>query len=65
MAISTTELEALAGQWVAEDREGNVIAHATELDDLEQILIKKLGFSEDRLPAIRHVPEDGSTTFIL
>lgn len=65
MAIATTELEALANQWVAEDQEGRVIAHAPELDDLEEILIKKLGFQEDQLPAMRHIPEGGSTTFIL
>lgn len=65
MAITKTELEALEDQWVAEDREGRVIAHAAELDDLEQILTEKLGFSENHLPAIRHIPEDGSTTFIL
>jgi hypothetical protein len=65
MAIATTELEALAGQWVAEDQEGHVIAHASELEELERVLIKKLGFTDDRLPAMRHIPEDGSTTFIL
>ncbi len=65
MAVVTTELESLAGQWVAEDGEGRVIAHASGLEALEGILIKKMGISEDHLPAVRHIPEDGSATFIL
>ena len=65
MATTFSELETLAGQWVAEDDEGVPIAHAHTLVQLEEDLIGKFEFSEDNLPAIRRVPEDGATSFIL
>lgn len=65
MAVTTEELERLSGQWLAEDKDGRVVAHARTLAELEQILMTEKGYKEGTLPAIRRVPEDGSTTFIL
>jgi hypothetical protein len=64
MAVAT-ELDTLAGQWVAEGSDGGVIAHAKTLAELEHILVNEKRFKDNEFPAIRRIPEDGSTTFIL
>lgn len=68
MAVKTAsaaDLEHLAGEWVAEDAHGHVIAHAHGLPELERVLVTEKQFRENELPAIRRVPEDGQTTFVL
>jgi hypothetical protein len=63
MAVAI-DLRPYAGKWVAQTSEGEVVA-ADTLDGLEKELIEKHGYTEDRLPAIEHVPEDGSASFLL
>jgi hypothetical protein len=59
------DLRPFAGQWVAEDRDGEVIAADKSLAELESKLIKEHGFTKETLPAIRRVPESDSTIFVL
>ena len=64
-AATAAEIQELEGEWVAEDGQGHVVAHARTLPELERILVEEKRFREDRLPAIRRVPEDGQSAFIL
>lgn len=59
------DLRPFAGQWVAEDKDGNVIASDRSLPELESKLVREHGFSEKTLPPIRRVPESDSTIFVL
>ena len=63
MAVAI-DLRPYAGKWIAQTRDEEIVA-ADTLDALAKALIEKHGYSEDRLPAIEHVPEDGSASFLL
>jgi hypothetical protein len=51
--------------WEATDRDGNFIAEALTLDELDRILIEDLGYPEDQLPPCQRVPEAGNYILIL
>jgi hypothetical protein len=63
MAVAI-DLRPYVGQWIAQTRNGEIVA-ADTLDALVRKLIEKYGCTEDRLPAIEHVPEDIAATFLL
>jgi uncharacterized protein DUF5678 len=58
------DLRPYAGQWIAEDAYGEVIAASDSLTELERKLVEK-GYAEDKLPAIMRVPDDGSQSLLL
>jgi hypothetical protein len=58
------DLRPYAGQWIAEDANGELIAASSSLAELEQKLIEK-GFAEERFPAIMRVPDNGSQSLLL
>jgi len=62
---TAVDLRRYAGQWIAQDKRGVVIAAANSLDALERKLIEDFGYKENRLPAMMRVPEDGTATLLL
>jgi hypothetical protein len=62
---TAVDLRRYAGQWIAQDKRGVVIAAAHSLTALERKLIQEFGYKENDLPAIMRVPEDGTATLLL
>lgn len=52
------------GKWIAQTDKGEIVA-ADSLAALAVKLLEEHGYAEDRLPAIEHVPEDLTATFLL
>jgi hypothetical protein len=61
---TAVDTRAYAGQWVAQDKEGDIIAVAPDLEQLEKALLAA-GFSEGKFPAIMRIPDKGSDSLLL
>ena len=58
------DLRPYLGQWIAENKYGEVIDSAPTMDELEQNLVSRHGCKPDALPPMRRIPEDGSSIFL-
>lgn len=63
MAVAL-DLRPYAGKWIAQTDKGEIVG-ADSLAALVVKLLEEFGYGENRLPAIEHVPEDLTATFLL